>query len=244
MNISYIIGHRGNVPERIRNLRIVLDWLKSYNFEVIIVEQDDAPKIKELICTYGYKYIFAFNPGLYNRSWGMNIGIRNSKHEVIVCADNDMILESSAMEVCYNLCEEYDVVNPFRGTHDLNEYQTNMIFKEAPRLVGERVGMNICSGIFFTKRQCLFDVGLWDERFRGWGGEDDAMTMKFRLTGKKIIEKQYVCYHLFHSRTKADTNCGQHYENNKKILSSYSSASIEEHIKRIDTCGLLNKYEN
>jgi glycosyltransferase involved in cell wall biosynthesis len=250
MTVSYIIGHRGNLPQRVRNLGIVLNWLKNFKYEVILVEQDSVPKVKYLSEKFNIKYFFAKNEGIYNRSWGLNIGYRNATGDIIVCADNDMVMFPKELQDSLLQCtnEEYKCVSPFQYLFDLSNEQTENIVKtNAFGHTGSyRHGTNLCSGIVAFTRNCFEEMGGWDERLRGWGGEDDAVLIKLNRLGIKHKFIPYNCYHFFHERTKYDTHLHENYNNNLNILNELNTldATIlkEQTSESFKTCGDINKY--
>jgi hypothetical protein len=70
---SYIITYRAtDDPARRANLDAVLAWLKLQTLaDVIVVEQDVAPTLGDLVSFTGLRSLFAYNPGPFNNlGWG------------------------------------------------------------------------------------------------------------------------------------------------------------------------------
>lgn len=135
--IAYIIGHRNSVdPNRLRNLLLVLKWLEclqtkllhdKITLKIIIVEQDDTPKLK--INTEKLTYIFVYNPGFYNRGWGFNVGFKAIDADYYFFADNDIILNNYDIINVFIKCFKYDAVNPYSKIYDsTDEYVSNPNF--------------------------------------------------------------------------------------------------------------------
>ena len=81
-SFTYIIGYRHN-PERLNNLRRVLDWINGFGgVEVIIVEQDTHSKISHL--NLKARHIFTKSNMPYNRSWAFNVAIKYSTSNILV----------------------------------------------------------------------------------------------------------------------------------------------------------------
>ena len=52
------------------------------------------------------------------------------------------------------------------------------------------------------KKSAYLKAGGMDEGFVGWGGEDDAMSLKLQQAGVKMMtNSQHPGYHLWHPRT-------------------------------------------
>ncbi len=103
---SYIITHRENNVTRRNNLNFVLKWITSIenDIEIILVEQDSERKIDQRTLPPNCKYVFAYNKDLFNKSWGLNVGFRNSTGKAIAIADNDVIIDRDIIEDCFIAC--------------------------------------------------------------------------------------------------------------------------------------------
>ena len=71
---SYIIPYRKSSSDREYALNFTINYLNKHfpDVEIIVVEQDNEPQEHNL--TGNYRLEFTYNPGLFNRSWGMNCG--------------------------------------------------------------------------------------------------------------------------------------------------------------------------
>ncbi len=79
-------------------------------------------------------------------------------------------------------------VKPYRRLIDLSAEETQPILAggfdripprnetDSPNRegIGERIVF--AGGSFVIRREAFVALGGWDERFRGWGGEDDALS--------------------------------------------------------------------
>jgi glycosyltransferase involved in cell wall biosynthesis len=219
----------------------------QFDFEVIVVEQHSTPHVEELVVSNRAKYIFAYNAGVFNKSWAINIGIKCASYDYIFCGDNDMIVPPESLAESIALLKSgHDSVKPFRVLIDLTRFQTT-IYEKIERFIyypfRRRNFACFCSGIVGFSRSCLEDIGGWDERFRGWGGEDDAISVKLQKYNKRITTLNYTCYHLYHGRTIYDKNKHENYQNNVKLLhdiESMENVSIDSNV--FLKMGDINKY--
>jgi hypothetical protein len=250
--VSYIFTYRQIENDRYQNLIKVLEWLKQFEFEVVIVEQDDTSKLDlKILGEYNYtiRHIFIKNSGLFNRSWGFNVGIKKAKGDILFFADSDMIVDKSVIEQTIESLKEYDVVSPFKTLIDLTpELTANIDIHnfdyEKEYTAPHRGGINMCSGIVAFNRSSVEKIKGWDERFEGWGGEDDIQFMKSRhLLKCTILDNK--CYHLHHTRSHLNgTNQHPKYRNNLNLFYHYNSNQqlLLQEISKINAYGNEYKY--
>ncbi len=234
--ISYILTYReGGDPSRRDNLLAVLAWLAQYPmFVPIIVEQDDVPRLSKPFPNPNCIHIFAYNPGPFNKSWGFNVGFRVSSSPWIAFADADVILGSALAAATDYLRGDYQVVKPYRRLVDLDPHESQRVaageFDWLPPRDGggarnrEDTGEYIvfAGGVFLIARAAFIHIGGWDERFRGWGGEDDAMSYKLERARMPAIElDQRPALHLHHPRSPQAMSAQPHYADNLAILEDY-----------------------
>ena len=87
--------------------------------------------------------------------------------------------------------------------------------------IGER--LVLCGGWFAMRRDAFTAIGAFDERFVGWGGEDDAMTMKVELARLSTCELDPgPALHLWHPRSHATTLGHAHYASNVALVADYA----------------------
>jgi hypothetical protein len=250
--VSYIFTYRQTTADRTANLFTTLEWLKTVkvpNLEVVIVEQDTESKyLNNLQYPFPIKHIFAYNPKLFNRSWGFNVAIRNTTNPILFFADSDMIIPPSQVHETINLLNsQFDVVSPFSQCLELNPEETkalNLQTWDYSLNKNPRGGMNFCSGIVAYNRPAIERIFAWDERFEGWGGEDDIQFMKTRQT-LKFVMLNSKCYHLFHERSKNDgSNQHDNYATNLRLFWQYhyNPAQILIDMRNYSNWGNLNKY--
>ena len=88
--------------------------------------------------------------------------------------------------------------------------------------VGERLAL--CGGSFAMRADAFWSLGGCDERFLGWGGEDDAMSYKVERRRLSAIElDENVALHLWHPRNLQTTRGHPDYQKNLQLLASYSA---------------------
>ena len=87
----------------------------------------------------------------------------------------------------------------------------------------KKAGEYLCfsGGITLFKKTFYEKVGGFDERFEGWGAEDDAMDIKIKaITSQIITIEDQLAYHLWHPRNAQRKN-NFYYKKNSQLLRAY-----------------------
>jgi hypothetical protein len=227
MTVSLITTVRLHDAVRAQNLAFMLAWYqRHFDWEWVVVEQDSEPRLPDQAPFPGLKHLFVRNSGPFNKAWGLNVGVHAAQSEVLYFCDADMLLPKAALDTAVSLCSRRVLaVNPYDQLLDLDAEASQQLltglkdpeftFEGAVGVRGDGEQLCFCGGAFFMRRTLHRRMGGFDERYLGWGGEDDAMTLRLRRTTPDIAEIQGRCaLHLWHNRD----NPGPHYANNLDLL--------------------------
>ncbi len=240
---SYIVTYRqGEDASRRENLLAVLTWLARYPmFEVILVEQDDAPRLQGALPHPHCRHVFVYNAGPFNKSWGYNVGFRLSTAPWFAFGDADMIVGDALPDALSYLGNGYKAVKPYKRLIDLDAQRSRRVIDGDLDVLQERDAQGsdnregqgefivFAGGVFLIARDAFVRVGGWDERFLGWGGEDDAMSYKIERSRMPAVElDQGPALHLWHSRTASAPGKHAHYASNCAVLDDYRRQSDAE----------------
>lgn len=213
---SYIIGFRKSSTDRYEALLYVLSLLRKYfpKLEIILVEQDDSPitRVDESLCI---RQFFFKNAGLYNRCRAFNYAVEQTDKELLVFADSDMFLSREDFLTFFSAGEEFEAVTPTKDGLQNVKITDPSIHSFA--LVDRRDYFTFAGGILLLTRAAFDKIGGWDERFKGWGKEDDAIS---HVIFNKITSKTFfmTLYHIDHSRTVYDGHNQPNIAVNQKLL--------------------------
>jgi hypothetical protein len=249
MESSIVLTYRQCAnSSRKANLLAVLQWLATYPaIDVVVVEQDAYPTLTHELPHPRCRVVFAYNPGPFNKSWGFNVGVRQTNATVLVFSDADLIVPETLPKAVQLCLKGYGMVKPYRRLYDLTEDESEAVRSgqgEAGNLdlpgrvpgrsaIGEH--LVLCGGMFAMRRDAFASLGGWDERFSGWGGEDDAMTYKVQRRRLSTVElDETAALHLWHPRPHADTMGQPHYLRNKEIFASYKRLSDQSYDRLIE----------
>ncbi|MEM6269464.1 MAG: glycosyltransferase [Bacteroidota bacterium] len=234
---TYAIPFRASCATRRANLDYTLKWISRFpNFELLLIEQDEYSRIDLATLPPGCRHLFIYNPGLFNKSWALNVAFRHSSGRVFAVGDADMLMHDHELMAALILCrDEYEVVNPFAQFLDIGPEETfriqhgmttlrTMFEKPTPR-----AGANFASGMILFQRRAYEKMGGWDERFFGWGIEDNVVAeVKVPVLIDRAIQLPYTGYHLWHERTFVDTSLQPHYERSYEIYRRYFYLGTDE----------------
>ena len=248
MRITYVIGYRHSM-DRIMNLKKTLEWVSAFsNIDVVLVEQDDQPKIDHL--NLPGRYIFAKNNGPYNRAWAFNIALKYNNNPIIAFGDSDLIMRPEDFVDAVNQLKDYDVVSPYSSVLDLTPEENNYSFSDLIRIKRPGRGetdnqkINLCGGLVIFRTESILKIGGWAENyFVGWGGEDDFQTFKVKKIGLKAKEMPYKCFHFNHKKQDIDEKAYSKMLMTLNQLIQLDEAKLQSHINStLPKIGMVNKY--
>ena len=258
--IAYIIGHRSSDEYRVKNLILVTEWLlkvkeklQNIQLDIIVVEQNTTPTVDKILNPQ-VNYILAYNSGFYNRGWGFNVAFRKFEADYYFFADNDIVMSIKDAISIFTSCFEYEAVNPYKNIFDTLEtiHTPNNILNtfyngkdiEDTYIKGKRSRICFSGGIVGLSKQSMHIVSGWDERFRGRGYEDYAMTSKMKLfLNSSMYTYSFNAIHLYHP---SETNTSR--IDNEKLNHEYQRYIPQDYaniiINTSETFGSITKYKN
>ena len=145
----------------------------------IVADQPDEIVVVDYECPQGagawvesnhpsVKVIYTGDGSPFNLSRARNAGIRGSRADVLCLIDADVLIESGFV------------------TWIRQRARQRVIFRHA---VNNGHRDRETWGTFVCPRKLLFEVGLYDEVFDGWGGEDTDIFYRLKMAGS--VEGEY-----------------------------------------------------
>lgn len=223
-SFTYIIGYR-HTPDRLNNLRRVLDWTNGFaNVEVILVEQDKHSKISHL--SLKCKHIFIKTDKPYNKSWGYNVGLKSSNTNIVIFGDADTIMDPNKLIESIKSLDKYEMVSPHNSTVDLFPNESNLQYEDILKVNRPGKESSLCSGISVFRKAAIQKIGGWNESFIGLGGSDEFLSHKVKnfLTSNIL---PISAYHFSHNKIVSNPI-------NEKILQQMVGISKEDLVRSIN----------
>jgi len=213
---------------RLRNLLACLRALRDQEpgapLLVTVVETDTAPRCRDLIEPLADRYLFARKGGLFNKSWAVNVGLRAAGHPSapgtppLTCVlDADILADRgfAARNVNRFTDPAHDAHLPFRWSFALDGPSTSLAISQRVRPPGPGAGSGADparlrglllreppGGCVWARTALLHRIGGFDERFEGWGGEDDDMIARLGRVAR-VTRFDDDLLHLDHPRPPA-----------------------------------------
>jgi hypothetical protein len=227
--VNVVIPFRDREPGgRSRNLLACLRALADQDlprgqFRVTVVETDAVPRAAGLVAGLADRYLFGCNPGVFNKSWAVNLGLRDGAvpgaGAGLTCVlDADILVERSFVRVnSARFAGGHDAHLPYLHMYSLDDPSSDRAIRArlglgpgpGPGTSGaaevDRAGLrglllrDTPGACLWARTAALCRIGGFDERFEGWGGEDDDVVARLRQSCD-LIRYDDQLLHLSHPR--------------------------------------------
>jgi len=171
-----------------------------------------------------------YNGSEINKAKAVNQAATKATKDIFVIADADIVYDPEIIINAIELLKEAAWVVPFTEIYDIPKQATKYLLRKQPKWplsvgIDECIKVNWIYEGFAGKLNVIpranFEAaGGFDERFIGWGGEDDAFSHAVNTLCGKFVNCEGRLFHLWHPPAYTDTN-----HNNQKLLNRYISAS-------------------
>ncbi|PCG86039.1 hypothetical protein CIB93_11080 [Streptomyces sp. WZ.A104] len=180
---------------RTRNLLACLKALADQEggpgHRVTVVETDSEPRSREVLEGVVDRYVFARKDGLFNKAWAVNVGVVEATGDAsYVCVlDADILVDRHF--VARNTAR---LREGGHGTHLPFRWSLSLDGPSTLHAIGLRNGRGAADvpdtvlrglllreppgGCVWLRADVFHAVGGFDERFEGWGGEDDDVVAR------------------------------------------------------------------
>ncbi|WP_165495007.1 glycosyltransferase [Actinomadura roseirufa] len=214
-----VIPFRDDHPDkrRLRNLLACLQSLHDQScdrasYRIVVVEADTRPRWGDVLREHSDIYLFAQDAGAFNKSWAINVGVVNAgcRAEILCVLDADCIVDRSFIERNLERFQHSgrQVHLPYRDALYLDAQSSGSVIQA--RCARGEPGFDLESLRGFLLRRtmgaCIWlradifrQVGGFDERFVGWGGEDIDFMLRLH-TVSSVDRYDDDLLHLDHGR--------------------------------------------
>ncbi|MFJ9625270.1 glycosyltransferase family 2 protein [Streptomyces sp. NPDC101181] len=210
---------------RTRNLLACLEALADQEggpgHRVTVVETDSEPRGRALLEGAVDRYVFARKDGLFNKAWAVNVGVVEATGDApYVCVlDADILVDRHFLARNTARLREgaFGAHLPFRWSLSLDGPSTL-------HAIGVRNGQGAADvpeaelrglllreppgGCVWLRTDVFHTVGGFDERFEGWGGEDDDVVARLSAAAP-LTRYDDPLLHLDHPRPAMTREDGQ-----------------------------------
>ncbi|WLV25334.1 galactosyltransferase-related protein [Aciduricibacillus chroicocephali] len=175
----------------------------------------------------------------FSKAKAINEAVRSSKGQYLVLADADIFYNPKLIEKSIEALAEHPWVIPYNEVLNVHRGSTDELIQTEPQWPvsieldtrPRTHGPRLRGGINIVTRENFDLVGGFDERFTGWGGEDDAFASSLNHLCGHYKRLEGTIYHLWHP---ANNSSDENYKANIELLKRYSNkeAVLEEIRKR------------
>ncbi|MFC0470708.1 galactosyltransferase-related protein [Halalkalibacter kiskunsagensis] len=179
---------------------------------------------------------------IFSRAEAVNNAAHKATKEIFVIADCDIFYDRNVLKKSIQQLDNFAWVVPYERIHYLSKDCTEQIIQQKPEwptvpLKGDIVkategqyisGYVYIGGVNIVPRKYFSYIGGFDERFRGWGGEDDAFNAAMNTLCGHYGRLDLDIYHLWHPPAPGShesNNSHSNFKENTKLKKRYTSAS-------------------
>jgi hypothetical protein len=203
--------------ERISNLVACLLALADQTFpaqhyRITVVEYDTVPRWRHVIEPHVDHYVHVRGDGPFNKSWAVNVGVRQTvgAARTLCLLDADMLSDRSFLERNHARFADpdHDAHLPHTEMLSLDQRSSDRAVEERCRDGAPEASLSATRGLLlrdvpgaclWIRPETFHRVGGLDERYRGWGGEDEDMLIRTATAGS-AAQCDDVLLHLAHPR--------------------------------------------
>lgn len=222
--ISIIIPFKNANTERERNINFVVSHYKSClsECEIIVCEQDTNTHIDNI----DHHLKFNFDNDSFRKAFLFNQGYNISNNKCLFFADADCVVNDSVLKNINSYCHLLDdhIILPYDGhVCYMNESETQAFISDNSLSCTQTRWAS--GGVIIINSDNFYRVGGFDERFKGWGAEDDAFFNKCLAYKLNVHRASSNMVHLYHP------DVCQKYDNYANNLILYNKIFSEEKFK-------------
>jgi predicted glycosyltransferase involved in capsule biosynthesis len=163
----------------------------------------------------------------FSKSQAVNNAAKKATKEIYIIADADIIFDPSLILQSMKLLENHAWVIPYRTVFNLDQETTTKLLNLDPSwpilpddYTGKQRPLSGWGGINIVPKKHFDRVAGFDERFLGWGGEDDAFAFSVNYLCGFVERIDATIFHLWHPPAILT-----HYGSNRDLLKPYLSGT-------------------
>jgi predicted glycosyltransferase involved in capsule biosynthesis len=192
MNLSVIVPFCPDGGRRDQNYYWVTRRLRALlpDAEILIPMQEYAP---------------------FSRSATHNMAAKQATKDVLLFCDADMVFDLDLIENGLKIVRDVPWIAPMNQKWDFGWQASNQLLNMDAGVEIKSLNLPTCrkwgaercraGAMIMITRENYFKMGGFDERFNGWGYEDNAFLLMAEATIGSFVETDNIAYHLWHPQS-------------------------------------------
>lgn len=196
MSFSVIIPYIKGEENRRNGLVEMLKRIRSQtfrDFELILCEATQDGTSDYLPFSFDQRFLLRFE-GRFNKSWVINYAVRNAKHNKILVLDADTLFESDYFQKVWDYYDKYK--NNFFVAYTVVHFLVGRD-EPTPRSLKSSY-IKAAAHAFFFDRDFFWSVGGMNEKYFGYGAEDQDLWFRVAHREGILIDMPYEIQHAYH----------------------------------------------
>jgi hypothetical protein len=240
--ISVVMAFRERGDGRLDGLKKCVKCLRdqTINCYIILVEQDNAPVHQGELESLVDSYLFTYSSAMFNKSWAFNCGAIIAPDDLILLHDCDLLVPKNYVKESMRILGAKDMALPWTKILYLTEESSKRYPDGNHKISHTLTSHQAVGGSLLVRKQFYLRIGGMDERFEGWGGEDNAFYAKALKLGRVSRSNPMTGMVLMHHYHKPAQRAHPHnYVNNHALWEYYhrSDKDIMTRIRTLDPIG-------
>ncbi|WP_158737187.1 galactosyltransferase-related protein [Alteribacillus sp. YIM 98480] len=177
----------------------------------------------------------------FSKAHAVNKAAAKAAGNVYIILDADIICSPHLLLYSLQLLNKYSWIIPYSQVKNVSKSSTHTLLNTRPTWPLQ-INMDTkvnhfgkvlpVGGVNVISKQCFNKVGGFDERFYGWGGEDDAFACSVNTLCGHYKRLNTSIFHLWHPKSSAARN--PYYSKNVELAHRYcNSSGNKREMKRI-----------
>lgn len=247
--ISVVMAFRGRGDSRLEGLKKCIKCLREQTIDchIIIIEQDNTPLHQAELEPLVDSYLFTYSNTMFNKSWAFNCGAIIAPDDLILLHDCDLLVPKNYVRESMKILGTKDMALPWAKILYLTEESSKQYPVSSPKISSVVTSHQAVGGSLLVRKNFYLRIGGMDERFEGWGGEDNAFYVKAIKLGRINRASPVIGITLLHHYHKQALRSHTHSHINNHVLWQYyqgSDMDIAVKIRTLDPIGDPLKYKN
>jgi hypothetical protein len=251
--ISVVMAFRGQGDGRLEGLKKCIQCLRAQTIDcyIILIEQDHSPVHQAELEPLVDSYLFTYSNVMFNKSWAFNCGVIIAPDDLVLLHDCDMLMPKNYVRESMRILGTKEIALPWSKILYLTEESSKHYPDGQHKISGTLTSHQVVGGSLIVRKSFYLRIGGMDERFEGWGGEDNAFYAKACKLGRMNRVNSLTGLTLLHHYHEPAQKSHPHNHINSHVLWQYyqgSDRDIMVRIRALDPIGdpfkIRNKVES